>query len=130
MSKYTDVNPKLCEQSAIAIKKACYMAIARKLSLLIKDSDDLLRLRDFKYHTLFNDLGLAEAYRQMLCEKYLPYTKIGICELAELLGISRQRVNNWSRGKTLIPAEMAKVLHEKLAISLYELRPDLYEEKV
>ena len=45
---------------------------------------------------------------------------------AKDLGISRQAVNSWVKGRVRIPAEKAIFIEQKTGIPRHELRPDLW----
>lgn len=45
-----------------------------------------------------------------------------VSELAKATGLSKQAISSWKK----IPAERAPEIAEKLGLSLWELRPDLW----
>jgi DNA-binding transcriptional regulator YiaG len=127
MSKKLVKIPSLCEHSSIGVRKACLLAIGFKLDNLI-DTDDIVKLRDYKVALHFNEFDKAEPLKEELCSKYIKHTRSGASILAKMIGVSTQTVNNWLAGKILVPATMVKVLQNATAISPGELRPDLFCE--
>lgn len=53
----------------------------------------------------------------------------GVSKLAELLGVSHSSVCDWKRVER-VPVERALAIHEKLAIPLSEIRPDVWRPAV
>lgn len=47
---------------------------------------------------------------------------------AKVLGVSKQAVNSWVKGRNRIPPSMAKSIEEKTGIPRSEFRPDLWEK--
>lgn len=45
---------------------------------------------------------------------------------AQNLGVKRQTVNSWVKGRNKIPAETVILIEEKTGINRSELRPDLW----
>lgn len=59
-------------------------------------------------------------------KRVIPYFGTQTC-LAEALGISKQKVNDWIKGRDIIKSEYAQKISNMLQgrIEFYELRPDL-----
>jgi len=53
------------------------------------------------------------------------YVAGGVGQLARLVGVSHSSVCDWRRAAR-IPVERAMAIHERLAIPLHEIRPDVW----